>query len=137
MSVEKPLNTDDILGEQGRLAKRLGHYEVRTQQLEMAHQVEQALNGRRHLMVEAGTGTGKSFAYLVPAILFATADQGGGGTEKKSRRVVISTHTISLQEQLMQKDLPLLNSVIPREFSAVLMKGREQFHQHPAFGGRA
>ncbi|MCA9152373.1 MAG: helicase, partial [Planctomycetales bacterium] len=65
--------------------------------------------------------------YLVPAILFATADQGSAHGQKKSRRVVISTHTISLQEQLMQKDLPLLNSVIPREFTAVLMKGRSNF----------
>ena len=127
MSMETPLTTEAILGAEGRLAQRLEGYESRSQQMEMAQRVEQAMQQRRHLLVEAGTGTGKSFAYLVPAILFATADQGSAHGQKKSRRVVISTHTISLQEQLMQKDLPLLNSVIPREFTAVLMKGRSNF----------
>lgn len=75
-----------------------------------------------HLCVEAGTGVGKSFAYLAPAILAATNPDGG-----KPPRIVISTHTISLQEQLIRKDLPLLNSVIPREFSAVLVKGRRNY----------
>ena len=76
-------------------------------------------------MVEAGTGVGKSFAYLVPAILAA------GAPKQKTRPVaaamVISTHTISLQEQLIQKDLPLLRSVMPVEFSAVLVKGRRNY----------
>jgi ATP-dependent DNA helicase DinG len=123
--MDPSLTAIDILGPAGRLAKRLSGYEARGQQLEMAGRVEQALQARHHLLVEAGTGTGKSFAYLVPAILFATADQ--GGEQQKSRRVVVSTHTISLQEQLLEKDLPLLNSVIPREFSAVLVKGRSNY----------
>ena len=70
-------------------------------------------------MVEAGTGVGKSFAYLVPALQAALAD--------RDCRVVVSTQTISLQEQLINKDLPLLNAVIPREFSAVLVKGRRNY----------
>ncbi|MEO2049470.1 MAG: helicase C-terminal domain-containing protein [Pirellulales bacterium] len=133
------------------------HYEQRPQQLAMAEAVAKAIAESHHLVVEAGTGVGKSFAYLVPAILAATApmDQGkglpqgkgvnltgrsegarspggrqkasGGSAQGRPPRVIISTHTISLQEQLLHKDLPLLNSVIPREFSAVLVKGRRNY----------
>ncbi len=119
------LQPADILGEEGRIAARLPHYELRPQQLQMAEAVADAIRKRQHLVVEAGTGVGKSFAYLVPAILAATA--GEGDEEKPSKKIVISTHTISLQEQLISKDLPFLNSVIPREFSAVLVKGRGNY----------
>jgi ATP-dependent DNA helicase DinG len=119
------LTADQVLGPDGRIAQRLKGYESRPQQLEMAAAVEEAIVRREHLVVEAGTGTGKSFAYLVPAILAATARQ---GTEGPRRRVVISTHTISLQEQLIQRDLPFLNAVLPVEFSAVLVKGRANYH---------
>ncbi|MDG2220777.1 MAG: helicase C-terminal domain-containing protein [Rubripirellula sp.] len=126
------LSVDSILGPEGRIARRLDNYEPRQQQLEMARGVDQALWDNQHLIAEAGTGTGKSFAYLVPAILYATADQApskDSDSEKpeRSRRIVISTHTISLQEQLISKDIPLLNSVIPLEFSAVLVKGRGNY----------
>ena len=90
----------------------------------MAESVERAIAAKEHLIIEAGTGVGKSFAYLVPAILAATEER---GEEERQRRVVIATHTISLQEQLLSKDIPLLNSVIPREFSAVLVKGRSNY----------
>ena len=120
------LTASDILGPDGRLAARLDNYEQRPQQLEMATAVSQAMDQRRHLIVEAGTGVGKSFAYLVPAILQITNPRGPEETDNQ-RRVVISTHTISLQEQLMFKDLPFLNSVIPREFSSVLVKGRRNY----------
>jgi ATP-dependent DNA helicase DinG len=116
------LTATHILGPEGSIARRLEHYELRPQQLEMADAVAAAIAGRRHLCVEAGTGVGKSFAYLAPAILAATDP-----ASEKTPRVVISTHTISLQEQLIGKDLPLLNSVIPREFSAVLVKGRRNY----------
>ncbi len=129
------LDVPSILGTGGLIARRLKHYEERPEQLAMAQAVAQAMADKRHLIAEAGTGVGKSFAYLVPAILFATADQeesptagGGAPAEKRSsRRVVVSTHTISLQEQLIDKDLPLLNAVIPREFSSVLVKGRSNY----------
>lgn len=137
---DKPLRVADILGPEGSIARRLKDYEDRPQQLAMAEAVERAIRGKRHLIAEAGTGVGKSFAYLVPAILAATeaetkgemeASATGGNDQdakpKKPRRVVISTHTIALQEQLMDKDLPLLNAVIPREFSAVLVKGRRNY----------
>jgi ATP-dependent DNA helicase DinG len=114
----------DILGTGGRVAERLRDYELRPQQLEMAEAVAKALREKRHLMVEAGTGVGKSFAYLVPAIL-ATADP--TDESLKHRRIIISTHTISLQEQLIHKDIPFLNAVIPLEFTAVLAKGRGNY----------
>ncbi len=120
------LTPTEILGPQGRIAVRLGGYEERPQQLAMADAVAEAIAGRHHLIAEAGTGVGKSFAYLVPAILAVTEGQ-ETGREGGPKRVVISTHTISLQEQLLQKDLPLLNSVIPREFTATLVKGRGNY----------
>jgi len=119
-----PLSIQDVLGPDGRIAGRLSNYEVRPEQLEMAKAVGKALKNQRHLVVEAGTGVGKSFAYLVPSILWAVGGQESG---EKSRRVIISTHTISLQEQLLQKDLPLLNASIPLEFTAVLAKGRGNY----------
>ena len=123
-----------ILGPGGRIAARLPNYEHRPQQLEMAAAVEQALFDGQHLVAEAGTGVGKSFAYLAPAIAYVTAepparedDDSDDEDTRPRRRIVISTHTISLQEQLLQKDLPLLRSVIPDEFSAVLVKGRGNY----------
>jgi ATP-dependent DNA helicase DinG len=107
------------------LAARLPNYEQRPQQLDMASAVWRAIACKHHLIVEAGTGVGKSFGYLVPAIL-AAADN-SDDKEPLVKRVIVSTHTISLQEQLMQKDLPLLNAVIPLEFSAVLVKGRSNY----------
>ena len=108
-----------ILGPDGAVARRLGNYEPRPQQLQMADAVAAAIADKRHLMVEAGTGVGKSFAYLVPAILAATAD--------KDCKIVVSTHTISLQEQLVRKDIPFLEEVMPQEFRAVLVKGRSNY----------
>lgn len=110
---------ESVLGPRGAIAKQLGNYEERPQQLEMADAVATAIAERRHLMVEAGTGVGKSFAYLVPAILAALED--------KKCRIVVSTHTISLQEQLVRKDIPFLQRVLPGEVQAVLVKGRSNY----------
>jgi ATP-dependent DNA helicase DinG len=108
-----------ILGPSGAIASRMPGYEDRPEQLAMAEAVVQAIDAKHHLMVEAGTGVGKTFAYLVPAILAVQAD--------KDSRVVISTHTISLQEQLLQKDIPFLQTVMPKPFHAVLVKGRSNY----------
>src|SRR5437868_13663156 len=109
----------DILGPEGAIARRMGdRYEHRPQQLEMAAAVGDAFEQGHHLLVEAGTGVGKSFAYLLPAIDYAV---------KKKKRVVISTHTSSLQEQLIEKDIPLIRAVYPEEFTAVLVKGRSNY----------
>src|SRR4051794_39975693 len=107
-----------ILGPGGAIARRLPNYEARPEQVAMAQAVARAIEGPGHLMVEAGTGVGKSFAYLVPAILAAAESKG---------KVVVSTHTISLQEQLLLKDLPFLRAVMPEEFTAVLVKGRGNY----------
>jgi ATP-dependent DNA helicase DinG len=139
----QPLTSRSILGPQGKIAQRLKAYEHRPQQLELAEAVAKAISEGRHLLAEAGTGVGKSFGYLVPAILAATQSQHDpkpAGTSKYGRdlddddegdrkrtRVVISTHTIALQEQLIDKDIPFLNAVLPVEFSAVLVKGRGNY----------
>ncbi|MHC4809367.1 MAG: ATP-dependent DNA helicase [Planctomycetota bacterium] len=107
-----------ILGPDGPLARRVGGWEHRHQQVRMAEAVGAALDARSPVMVEAPTGVGKSFAYLLPAIRRVV---------EHGERVVISTHTINLQEQLLEKDLPLLNAVIPEEFTAVLVKGRGNY----------
>ncbi len=119
------MNSNDILGPNGLIAGRLKSYEHRDQQLEMAAGVAAAIREKKHLVVEAGTGVGKSFGYLVPAILSLAESQ--EAVDGGKRRIIVSTHTISLQEQLINKDLPLLNSVIPLEFSAVLAKGRGNY----------
>lgn len=118
------LSVEEILGPAGRIAQRLPNYESRPQQLAMASAAAEALQSGGHAIIEAGTGVGKSFAYLVPAILHATNHL---GKKPGSRPVIISTHTISLQEQLIAKDLPLLRSVMPEEFTAVLAKGRGNY----------
>ncbi|MDX2035441.1 MAG: ATP-dependent DNA helicase [Isosphaeraceae bacterium] len=112
------LDPEPILGAAGAIARRLHAFEPRPQQLEMARAVARAVEGEHHLMVEAGTGVGKSFAYLVPAVMAAV---------RLGKKVVVSTHTISLQEQLIQKDIPFLRAVMPEEFTAVLVKGRSNY----------
>ena len=113
------MTLESILGADGAIARRLGdRYEFRPQQLEMAAAVQDALANEHPVMIEAGTGVGKSFAYLLPIIDWAV---------KNKKRVVISTHTISLQEQLIYKDIPLLQSVYPDEFTAILVKGRNNY----------
>ncbi len=107
-----------ILAADGPLSRRIDGYETRPQQLEMTAAVERAMDTQERLLVEAGTGVGKSFAYLLPAIKRIVEHQ---------ERVVIATNTITLQEQLMEKDIPLLNAVIPEEFTAVLVKGRGNY----------
>ncbi|RMG37158.1 MAG: helicase [Planctomycetota bacterium] len=119
------LDVMDVLGPSGIVARRLKCYEERPQQLEMAQAVEAAIRDGQHLIVEAGTGVGKSFAYLVPAILRGVAERSRSGNKRKP--VIVSTHTINLQEQLIGRDIPFLNAVLPLEFSAVLVKGRANY----------
>jgi ATP-dependent DNA helicase DinG len=106
-----------IFSETGRLSKAR-NFEFRPEQQEMAVAVARALEEERHLVVEAGTGVGKSLAYLVPAILFAI---------EQKKKAIISTQTINLQEQLLQKDIPILRKVLPVEFEAALIKGRQNY----------
>lgn len=107
-----------IFGEGGLIARYHEHYEYRSGQIKMAEAVSEAFEKKKHLIVEAGTGTGKTLAYLVPAIAAAIG---------KGKRVVISTGTKNLQEQLMKKDIPFLQNVLPKKFKAEYMKGRSNY----------
>src|SRR5712664_2080500 len=107
-----------IFGPDGLISTAHPEYEHRPGQIQMAEAVVRAFEQKRHLIVEAGTGTGKTLAYLVPAIAAAC----GSGA-----RVVISTGTKNLQEQLMDKDIPFLQEVLPAKFRAAVMKGRNNY----------
>jgi ATP-dependent DNA helicase DinG len=132
-----PLSTERLsalLQPGGAFANRFPDYEHRSQQVRMLESVTEALSEGRHLLVEAGTGTGKSMAYLLPAVHWA--DQNG-------RRVVISTNTINLQDQLLRKDMPDLSKVLDEDFRAAVLKGRanylcpRQLHAMRAVGPRS
>ena len=103
-----------IFSEGGLLAKAK-NFEYRPEQQAMAVAIARALEEERHLVLEAGTGIGKSLAYLAPSILHAL---------EQKKKAIVSTYTISLQEQLLHKDIPILKKVLPVEFEAALMKGR-------------
>jgi len=113
---EKPaaVTMADIFGQGGLLARRHPGYEFRPSQLQMAEIVEEAFRSRQHAVVEAGTGTGKTLAYLIPAI-------------RSGRRVVVSTATKSLQEQLFFKDIPFLQKHFAPDLKVAVMKGRSNF----------
>src|SRR5580658_8994263 len=105
------------------ILSRARNFEFRPQQQEMAVAVARALRDGEHLAVEAGTGVGKSIAYLIPSILFAVS---------RRKKAVVSTHTINLQEQLTEKDLPMLADVLgrlpdPVKFSFAMLKGRANY----------
>jgi len=107
-----------MLSPGGLLAERFAGYEYRPQQVDMLRAVTQAYNEGQQLLVEAGTGTGKSIAYLLPAIHFAV---------RNGRPVVVSTNTINLQDQLFNKDIPDLKRILPFDFRATLLKGRSNY----------
>jgi ATP-dependent DNA helicase DinG len=106
-----------IFAKDGLLAKAR-NFEYRPEQQAMAAAIAETLEEERHLVVEAGTGVGKSLAYLIPATLFAL---------KQKKKAIISTHTINLQEQLLHKDIPIVKKILPVEFEAALMKGRQNY----------
>ncbi len=107
----------EIFSETGSLSAAKG-FEYRPEQQEMACEAAMALCKGSHLVVEAGTGVGKSLAYLVPTALFSV---------REKRKALICTHTINLQEQLIFKDIPLVQKILPVEFEAALLKGRHNY----------
>ena len=109
---------ETIFGPDGLIAQAHPDYEYRPGQIQMALAVMRAFEDKHHLIVEAGTGTGKTLAYLVPAVAAALGGRG---------RVIVSTGTKNLQEQLMEKDVPFLQSVLPKKFTAAYMKGRNNY----------
>ncbi|MGJ8697164.1 MAG: ATP-dependent DNA helicase [Verrucomicrobiaceae bacterium] len=106
-----------VFSESGLLSKS-PDFEYRAEQQQMAGEVADALAGERSLVIEAGTGVGKSLAYLIPAVEFAI---------REGKKAVISTHTINLQEQLMGKDLPIVRKLLASDFEAALLKGRGNY----------
>lgn len=152
-------NLEKIFSPEGLLSQHLAGYEFRSQQLEMAQTVKETIEHGRHLIVEAPTGVGKSFAYLVPIILSVRGKDYSGDYETEAlavtgsdiysgeledrqpfpfvqeedyeqspkKKAVISTNTISLQEQLITKDIPFLEKALPVKFKAVLVKGRSNY----------
>jgi len=118
-----PAQIEAYFAPQGPLAQHMGAaYELRSGQVQMATHVIEALNTGDHLLIEAGTGTGKSLAYLLPAALWSVAN---------GRRVVIATYTIALQDQLISKELPqvqaLLATTVHTQPNGVLLKGRSHY----------
>ena len=117
----KKINPKKILSffkNNSTLSDNLDNFSERKQQLETAAEVIDSFNNNKYSFIEAGTGTGKSFAYLIPALFW---------NKINSTRVVVSTNTINLQEQLINKDLVLLNRVLPFSFNSVLVKGRSNY----------
>ena len=118
---KEPLDTDaigKIFGPDGNFAEKIEGYEYRSQQMEMAKAVAGAFNESQHLFLEAGTGVGKSLAYLAPAALWASAND---------MPVIVSTNTKNLQSQLLEKDVPLLLEILGVDVDAVVIKGRNNY----------
>jgi ATP-dependent DNA helicase DinG len=111
-------NSEKLLGPAGLLAKELPTYEYRLEQVQMADHVYESLKQGIHGLIEAGTGVGKSLAYLLPLIYY---------TVEEDKRAVVATHTITLQEQLFQKDIPFLQEILDLDFHVEVFKGRGNY----------
>ena len=112
------IDIDEYFGENGVIHKNFGKFEVRREQYEMAKSIENSMNDNKKLIVEAGTGTGKTIAYLLPTLLYAI---------ENNLKVIVSTNTINLQEQLVNKDIPLLKKIINEDFNYQIVKGRGNY----------
>ena len=110
---------DDIFGEGGALARELPGYEARPGQVELARAIDRSIEGKRFLVAEGPTGSGKGFAYLAPVIIKLS--------EKVISKAIVATANIALQEQLIEKDLPELQRILPHSFTYGLLKGRNNF----------
>ncbi len=117
---EQDSSLNEIFGEGGLIAQFHDNYEHRDGQIKMAEAIANSFEEKKHLIVEAGTGTGKTLAYLIPAIAESL---------KKKKRIIISTGTKNLQEQLMEKDIPFLQKILPKtkNFTVAYMKGRSNY----------
>jgi len=108
----------NFFSDEGILSANFENYEFRDAQLQMAQSIFNTLENKNHVFIEAPTGIGKSFAYLVPAIYYA---------KNNDKKVIVSTYTINLQEQLINKDIPFLQKILPIQFKAGLLKGRSNY----------
>ncbi len=117
----KPVDADEVasfIEPGGPMSKTMSDFEYRPQQVDMIHAVADSFNEGRHTIIEAPTGVGKSLGYLLPAIHFAVSNEA---------RVVVSTNTINLQEQLLLKDIPMLHNLLDVDFRAAVLKGRSNY----------
>lgn len=104
--------------EEGIISQNFKEFEFREEQLSMARHIQEGINQEKKIIVEAGTGTGKTLAYLIPSIEWAVTNE---------KRVIISTNTINLQEQLLNKDIPMLQKIMEKKFKYALVKGRGNY----------
>ena len=114
----KDIDIGPYFEEKGLLSKEFPQFEYRHEQYEMAKFIEKGINDSKKVIIEAGTGTGKTLAYLIPAIEWAKINE---------KKVIISTNTINLQEQLLSKDIPLVKKVLEHDFTYALLKGRGNY----------
>ena len=117
----KKLNIDELknmFDKGGGLQSALDYFEYRPQQIKMTAAVAEAFNNDKIAIIEAGTGTGKTLSYLLPAIIWATQNK---------EKCIVATNTINLQEQLVNKDLPLIKKILPIEFKYILVKGKNNY----------
>ncbi|MCF8010058.1 MAG: DEAD/DEAH box helicase family protein [Clostridiales bacterium] len=119
--IENSINAEkvkEIFDHNGPLSKQLNNFEIRPQQVEMAQNVCRALNNNKCLLMESGTGTGKTLAYLIPSLMW---------TKLNNKSTLVATQTINLQEQLWNKDTPILSNIFENSFSPALIKGRSNY----------
>lgn len=114
----KKIDIKPYFEKNGLLAQYFKEFEYRDEQLHMASHIEKGLNDEKKVIVEAGTGTGKTLAYLIPSIQWAVENE---------KKVIISTNTINLQEQLLNKDIPIVKKIMSKDFKYLLVKGRGNF----------
>ncbi len=114
----KKIEITPYFEENGIISQNFKEFEFREEQLSMARHIEEGINNEKKIVVEAGTGTGKTLAYLIPAIEWAVTNE---------KRVIISTNTINLQEQLLNKDIPMLQKIMEKKFRYALVKGRGNY----------
>lgn len=114
----KPIEIGPYFEEKGMLSQQFPQYEYRHEQYEMAKFIEKGINDDKKVIIEAGTGTGKTLAYLIPAIEWAVINE---------KKLIVSTNTINLQEQLLSKDIPLIKKVLQHDFTYALLKGRGNY----------
>ncbi len=112
------INIDEFFGENGEIYKKIEKFEARHEQYEMSKYIEKSMNENLKLIIEAGTGTGKTIAYLLPTLLYAL---------KNNLKLIVSTNTINLQEQLINKDIPLIEKIIGKDFRYEIVKGKGNY----------
>lgn len=114
----KKINIDEYFGDSGKIHKNFQKFEIRKEQYDMAKAIENSVNENQKLIVEAGTGTGKTIGYLLPTLLYCL---------ENDLKLIISTNTINLQEQLINKDIPIIKKIVENDFTYEIVKGKGNY----------